>query len=284
MRLAEHLAGTRPMNLSLYGRALANSKLIVLIGIVLAVVLALLSVAKVSWKSGPTVSYRKPEVWQNGVTLLVTQRGFPEGRVVFPAGGSIPFSDPNRLSYLADLYAQMATSDPVTKLLKKQGPVTGKVQAAVPFQNAITGASEPLIQLTATGSTPEAATRLTQRAMNAFLSFLDGQQRAAHIPIDQRSTVTMIRGVDTPVLIGPRKMTLPIIVFIAVLAATFVLALMRENRRRARAEEEEAQGAAQDALDTLENTLVKPAVASEGLGAGLEAPQSRLRASSSGWS
>jgi hypothetical protein len=224
------------MNLSLYSRALWNSKWIVLVGILAAIVLSLLSVAKVSWKGAsslPKVTYRKAEVWQNGATLLITQKGFPEGRTVYPTSGPIPFVDPGRLSYLAFLYAQLATSDPVISLINHGRKLPGTIQA-VPYQDA-TGATEPLIQLTATGTSPQAASLLTARLTNAFLTYLQSQQSKAAIPANDRTNLTVIRKPSAPVLVTPRKETLPITVLLAVLAATFVLALVRENRRRSSA-------------------------------------------------
>jgi hypothetical protein len=256
------------MNLSLYGRALWNSKWIVACGLVLAVVLTFLSFAKLSWKHGtwssPTVSYRKSEVWQNGATLLITQQGFPEGRTIFPSSAKVPFVDPGRLSYLAYLYAQLATSDPVKRLIANGHKLPGSI-TATPYTDA-TGATQPLIELSATGSSAVAATRLTDQATNAFLRYLQSQQSEAAIPDSDRAIVSVIRHPEAPFLVTPRKKTLPITVFLAVLAVTFVLALTRENRSRSRAAANEPSPLADGAVDPVvaeRGSTTRPHVAVE---------------------
>ena len=69
------------MDLSLYGRVIWRFRWLVVLGLILAIALAVLSVAKVSSHG---LSYRKHEVWQSSTTVLLTQHGFPWGRAVVP--------------------------------------------------------------------------------------------------------------------------------------------------------------------------------------------------------
>ena len=65
--------------------------------------------------------------------LLITEPKFPEGRSVFeqsvppassdtPQDYAPPFASPDRFIALANLYGQLATSDPVRRIMLKEDP------------------------------------------------------------------------------------------------------------------------------------------------------------------
>lgn len=228
------------MNLPLYGRVFWRFRVLVLLGLLLATVLGLLVTAKPVLREGrPSLVYRQAEVWGNVATLIVTQTGAPEFRSVFPAapvpepGGTprtYPFADPNRFAGLTAVYAQLATSDDVDALIRRSGPIRGKVKAA-PITSTV-GSVTPLIALAGEADSPREATSLTRRATSAFIRYVDERQRAAGIPPRQRVVIQIVRRIDKPQLIEPRSMTLPIMVFLAVLTATMALAFLLENVRR----------------------------------------------------
>ena len=94
----------------------------------LAIALAMLSVVRVS---SDGLTYRQTELWTSTTRLGVTQKGFPWGRLLAQdppdrdAGAAalgIPLADPNRLNNLTILYAELATSDPVRRLMRRDGP------------------------------------------------------------------------------------------------------------------------------------------------------------------
>ena len=75
-------------------------------------------------KLGPDgITNRQSEEWSSTTRLGVTQNGFPWGRLLaqdLTASETverlgIPIADPNRLTALAVLYAELATSDPVSR-------------------------------------------------------------------------------------------------------------------------------------------------------------------------
>src|SRR4029077_17283400 len=94
----------------LYGRVLWRFKIIVVAGFVLALVLALLSVVRVSSHG---LSYRESQLWSAKMRLQVTQSGFPEGRLYAerslgstdgtpePVSPGEPVVDPARFATLA---------------------------------------------------------------------------------------------------------------------------------------------------------------------------------------
>ena len=64
------------MDLSLYGRVIWRFRWLVALGLILAIALSVLSIAKVSSHG---LSYRKHEIWQSSSTVLLTQHGFHLG-------------------------------------------------------------------------------------------------------------------------------------------------------------------------------------------------------------
>src|SRR6185295_15779971 len=123
------------MDFKLYMRVMWRFKLLVGVGLMLAVFLAVLSMVTIS-SSG--VTYRQSQLFETTTRLLVTQSGFPEGRLyaqkpVQPgqnapssADATAPVADPGRFNTLALLYADLATSDQVMQLMRKSGPIDGK--------------------------------------------------------------------------------------------------------------------------------------------------------------
>ena len=162
------------MDLSLHLRVLWRFKIVLAVGLFVAVFLALLAGTKASART-----------WKSEATLFVTQPGFPWGRTVTKylpgdiATGkpSIPTADPQRLSSLTALYAQLATSEPVAPWLKgierrhEQLTVT-----AVPAPQYSTPTLLPLLQIAATAPSQARAISLANRASSSFKTWLARQQ------------------------------------------------------------------------------------------------------------
>lgn len=214
-------------------------KVIVALGLLLAVALATLSFAKVSFRHGsPTLTYRQSETWAGRVSLLITEQGFPEGRTIFPLSGSGPdvtskYADPNRLAALADFYSRIAMSDVVLERIPHSRGARGRplVTASAVTSALGNGATMPILVISGEASTPGGAVKLTDEAASAFRSYLTEKQDAAGIPSDQRVLLTVLNGAEQPYVVAPRKKTIPILVFMAVLAATLGLAMILEHMR-----------------------------------------------------
>jgi hypothetical protein len=215
------------MNLRLYARVLWRFRLIVAIGVVVGAGLALLS-----------SQHRGSEVWEGDTTLLVTEQGFPWGRSTLPfqardVGGqetSVPeFADPSRLSSLAVLYAQLANSDPVRRLMLKEGPFNGTVMATPAASPDGSYGTLPLIKIAANATSESEAKSLSWRAATAVRTYLEQQQDAAKIPAAQRILLEPVQQPLRALLVKPRKMTLPIMIFGTILLASCGLAFVLEN-------------------------------------------------------
>ena len=230
------------MDLSLYGKVLWRFKWVLAVGFVLAIGLSFLSLVSISFSHG--IRYRQPQTWQAQSTLLLTQKGFTVGRSVVPTqvppasaiGKTLTivpkYADDSRFSGLAMLYASLATSDDVMKLMKKTGPPVrpGTVDAE-PVYTSGGSSTLPLIQISGFATTPAAALHLADRATKAFESYLASQQTAAQIPDDQRVLVQELNQPRVPTLRAGRKKTIPVLIFIAIMTIAVGLAFILENIR-----------------------------------------------------
>jgi hypothetical protein len=220
------------VDIGLYGRVLWRFRFIVACGLILAAALSVFSIAKVTPQG---LRYRKPVIWQSQTTMLLTQRGFPEGRALFPPGQQgkpYPFADPNRFSSLTDLYSQLANSDPVKLLMKRKGAPHDETIAASTVQSTTSpGTPLPVIALYGAGFSPAHAVDAVKRGLGAFLTFMADRQQKAGIPDAQRVQLSTLQAATPALAVRPRKKTLPIVIFVAILSAAIALAFILENLR-----------------------------------------------------
>ena len=229
------------MDLQLYARVLWRFKFIVLLGLLLALALSLLSTVRVT---SDGIKYRDQELWSSTMRLLVTQSGFPEGRLYAqeppkpgedpattpPIGtqSGIPVVDPGRFNNLAILYAELATSDPVRLLMRRDGPVRGQIVATA-LRDDRSGTLLPMIDLAAISTSPRGAIALALRSADALNRFIARQQRANNVPAADRVVVQTIEQPKGARLFQPRSKTMPIVVFLVVMFAIVGLAFLLES-------------------------------------------------------
>jgi hypothetical protein len=191
--------------------------------------LALLSFVRISFSGGaPKLSYRQSEDWEASTTFVLSGPGFAVGSVTSAGNSSSPVS----LAGLAAFYARIAMSDDVQRLMLKEGPVNG-VMTAQPGVDNVTSIRAPLPILAIYGDapTPGSAIAVARRGARAFTKYVALQQDRAGIPAANRiqfRVVNAARGAD---LVGPRKKTLPIVIFLTIMTATIGLAFILENLR-----------------------------------------------------
>jgi hypothetical protein len=232
------------VDLQLVIRVLWRFKLLVVIGLLAAYGLAFYSYYNVKLDGGPKIQPRESEQWESLTTLFVTSQGFIWGSVSDfkaddvadpskPAAQLTPSDvDPAKLVALTGLYMELSTSDPVIRELMKSGPIDGALQAFP----VVPGGKDsldpiPMFTLSAIGATPESAQNLARRHVKAFLSILSRRQTSAGIPQHERVKVEIVRQPQPAVLLQGRKMTRPIVIFLAVMIAVFALAFVLENLR-----------------------------------------------------
>src|ERR1700745_726502 len=106
------------MDLQLFFRVIWRCRLVAAAGLALALLLGFLTLAKVSSKG---ISYRQNEQWESlSEVFLTAPKGFPWGSLSEAAGAAAGQPNANnsqpdagRLSTLATLYIELATTDPV---------------------------------------------------------------------------------------------------------------------------------------------------------------------------
>jgi hypothetical protein len=229
------------MDLGLYMRVVWRFKYIVALGFMAAIGLVVLATFHVSFVGhSPKLSYRKPELFRSDATVFVTQPGFPWGSTItkYLPGNittgkpSVPVADPNRLSSLTALYAQIATSNQLGVLDVPPDSKVEKVSVtalpAPPYSNP---AILPLIDIQALAQSPVAAQQLAGHAAASFHAWLDRQQNQSGIPANQRVTMQVINSGTKPIVAVGRSKTLPGVIFITIMSATFGLIFVLENLR-----------------------------------------------------
>lgn len=221
-------------------------------GSLAAIALTFLAVMRVDVKHGFKLSPRQGQQYEADETVFVTQQGFPWGRTVpqylpgdsATAQPSLPVSDADRLAALTALYAQLANGDAIRKRLQLDD-ITRKVTvtpvSAPPYVNP---PILPLLTIAATEQSPAAAITLANQATDAFRGWLSSQQNAARIPPDERVVLDVVTSPKKAKLSGHRSKTLPAVIFLGLMAATFGLVFTLENLHpRVAAAEVEAEPA-----------------------------------------
>lgn len=221
------------MDLGQYGRVLRRFWPLVVTGVVLAIGLAFLSLVRVTSHG---VFYRKPVVWQSQAQLLLTEPGAPWFRSQIPApstggtGSSTPPQSVN-LAGLTDLYSQFANGDEVKRLMRAEGaPATWSITAA-PAVPTIQYSALPVITLAGHANSANGAVSAVEYGRRALVEYVKLQQQAGKIPKGQRITLQIVQAATKPSVFQPRKKTLPIVVFLAVMALTIGLVFILENLR-----------------------------------------------------
>jgi hypothetical protein len=217
------------MDLQLWGRVLWRFRVLVAVGLAVAFLLAVLSFSKVGFDNGtPTLTYREPEEWVSYSTLFVTEKGFPWGKL---STGGTSGVDPARLASLAVIYAQLASSDDVRKLMLREGPIDGRIEAA-----AVTVGRDdalPLVRIAGLASSAEKARAIAARETAALRAYIAGQQRTNTIRSGNRVMLQVVSRPSAGALYTARGKTRPIVVFLAVVIAFCALAFALENVRPA---------------------------------------------------
>ena len=233
------------MDLRLYLRVIRRFWSLVALGTTLAGALAFISFFRVDVHSSPHVAYRQHETWKGKEILMLTQRGFPWGRSVYPyvldkkTGQLTPstrFADPSRFTALAVFYSELANSDAVRAAVTRGGRLEGSYSASPVVNSAgsTVGSQSitqlvPLVEIDGFARTPERALYIARRVSGALRDYLQRSQTSAAIPPKQRIVVQVLSKARKATLARGRRLTVPIIVFLAGLIATLGLAFALEN-------------------------------------------------------
>lgn len=214
------------MDIGLVLAILWRSKRLVLGGVLLGIALAVFSYGRPGLSHGaPTLMPRGADVWHSESQLLITQTGFPYGRAGYEHVGV--------LASLSPIYANLANGSTVQAEISRQGErlgISGSVEATEAW-NPATSVGLPFVDLTASAPTRTAAVQLASSAASVLQSYVAAQQASAKIPPSARVELPIVKaGVNTKLVKGP-KLSVPILVFMAVLIAIASVAVLKERFR-----------------------------------------------------
>ena len=228
------------MDLGLLARVVWRFKWQAAAGFVVALALAVLSTASVSFAGGkPSFTYRNPIIYSAEARILVTQSGFPWGRTILPSSpqGSAPaantkstsYADPSRFSTLATFYAQLVNGDQIQREVIQ--PRLNQILFGSVEVDRTSNEAMPFVDVTALAPSPRAAMGVAHAGTRALQLLVAKQQKQADIPDDQRVLLQVLQQPTRIKIAEPRKKTVPMVVFMAVLIATLGVLLALENLR-----------------------------------------------------
>jgi hypothetical protein len=149
----------------------------------------------------------------------------------------VPFSsapDLNTIVRNANTYPYVIESDPVANYRRREfGELPGSVTAlgvtSVVTANRIELSEIPIIRLIAVADTPEDAVNLADKTGKAFIGWLQEFQEEEEIPQEDRIVVEQLNSPRGAVASAGPSTTLPVLVFLVVLAAFCVLAILLDR-------------------------------------------------------
>lgn len=229
------------MNLARHAAVLWRFRALTAAGLLLGIVLAVLA----SYEVTPGgIDRRGTSTYSSASQLLVTQAGFPEGRVTLPTGPApgarteqpevdpdrLEFGDPNRFMLLTDLYTKLIVSDEVRRRIPGR-PAETQIDAT-PVAGGSGTPILPIIQLTVTAGSPRAATTLNANTAGALRALLAEKQVSNGISPAQRVRIATLKAPSPGVLTAGPSHTASILALLLCLvgtvAVTHLLASMRE--------------------------------------------------------
>jgi hypothetical protein len=237
------------MNLERHLRVLWRYKIVVAVGLLLGFALAFLASFDVA---GGGMKRRGTQIWSSTSQVLVTQKGFPWGRVTLPSSvvptsptdpgattndGSSPdhiqYADPTRFVNLALLYSVISYSDQVRSKLPEH-PRADQI-SAIPLDPTNSGQQFlPIITLTTKADTPEKAIQLNRDTYKGLRDVLVSEQNSNDIPAANRVLLNVLSAPQKPMLEQGYSLTSSMLAFMLCLVATLAFAHVLEALRLAK--------------------------------------------------
>jgi hypothetical protein len=254
------------VDLSRHLAVLWRYRLITAIGVTLAILLAVLAAYK---PSGSGLEKRGSPTYSSASRLLVTQAGFPEGRVVLPAPplgeeqkpDSVGFADPARFMALADLYTKLILSDEVRRRIPEH-PSPAQVDAN-PIASVSGSPVLPIIALETKAGSATAARSLNVHTVAALQGLLKRRQASNGIPVGERVQISILNAPSMGVQTSSPSHTASILALLLCLIGTVALTHLLEAirlRREGTVEDEAAFDWSLDPVgteDSLEPSAMK---------------------------
>jgi hypothetical protein len=236
------------VDLSRHLAVLWRFRVVTAIGVTLAILLAVLA----AYKPGTNgLEKRGNPTYSSASRLLVTQTGFPEGRVVLPSPplgqaqtpDSVGFADPARFMALADLYTKLILSDEVRRRIPEH-PTPAQVDAN-PIASVSGSPILPIIELNTKAGSPRAARALNVHTVTALQGLLKRRQASNDIPVGERVQISILNAPSPGLLTSSPSHTASILALLLCLIGTIAVTHLLEAIRLKR-EGEGEDGAVED--------------------------------------
>lgn len=222
------------MDLSRHLAVLWRFRVVTAIGVALAILLAVLAAYKPSTNG---LEKRGNPTYSSSSRLLVTQTGFPEGRVVLPAPppgeaprpDSVGFADPARFMALADLYTKLILSDEVRRRIPEH-PTPAQVSAD-PIASVSGSPILPIIELNTKAGSAKAARDLNIHTVTALQGLLRRRQASNDIPVGERVQIGILNAPSPGLLTSSPSHTASILALLLSLIGTVAVTHLLEAIR-----------------------------------------------------
>ncbi|MBV9801678.1 MAG: hypothetical protein JO130_00745 [Solirubrobacterales bacterium] len=210
------------MDLRLFWAVAKRYKKVSITGTLLAVVLAIFAYGT----PGPGgIKPRGGVTWESDAQLLITQGSGPYGRA---DPKSISEGNPGYMASLTTVYAGLANGSAVQNAVRAT-KLPGAV-IATEGVDQLTGDYTPFVNIVATAPSAAGAAELAQRAIAIFQNYVAQTEAASGVPANSRVTLDVVRNGNPPVISASPKPTIPVLIFVAIFAATIMLMFSLENR------------------------------------------------------
>jgi capsular polysaccharide biosynthesis protein len=221
------------MDLLQYGRVIRRQALIVVFGLTVTFALMFLALVRVS---SDGMVLRRPPTYQARSTLLVTQAGFPLGRAAPPDYAEAD-SAQNRMEYLAGLYAELATSETVRRVIEHDGsrlPLPRRSYQVTQLIAPISQRTYPLIEVVGISTSAPQAVAIANRVATGLRRYILVNQNRNGVPHSQRAGLRIVTPAARAEILQGVKLTTPIMLFMLGLIVTLACAFARDNLARNR--------------------------------------------------
>ena len=197
----------------------------------------------------PAMKRRGDTVYSSTSTVMLTQPGFPWGRVVLPGTAAvtdstdtptagdkststndnkIDFGDPSRFSNLATVYTILVQSDAIRSRLK-QKLKPEQITAAPLDVNGRGDQFLPMVNITTTDKTSGAAYDLNSKTIKALDDYLNEEMDAGDVPRRQRVELQTINKPSAPLMVDGPSFAPPMMAFLLVIIAGISICYILEN-------------------------------------------------------
>ncbi len=214
------------MDLPLFWGVIKRYKRLAIGGTVLAALLAVLTYGTPSVSGGkPTIVPRSIPTYQSQAELLISQYDGVFGRA---DAQTLSVGTATFLSSLSPIYAGIANGT-VVQAAVRASKLPGTVIASEGV-DPNTGAYTPFVNITASAPTAQGAEKLVKLGIATFQNYIAQMEANTNVPQSARVDLQVVKTGLPAVLVSGHKVTLPLLVFVAVIIALIALLFSLENR------------------------------------------------------